>query len=624
MANNWLPAILHWRSVRSLVNHQSENRIGHTAPEIRFKQGFYFSWIIFVFTARSNWNSQNLGHYDMNEAQYEVAFSGQIQEGAELDAVKASIARMFKADKATMAKLFSGKRFVIRKDLSAEAADKYSMAFTKAGAICELNLMPANPAPSAPADDRAATKAPSASAAKKTAASSNQGSRKIAAISGIAVVVVAALVAATPYVTGMLAEQKYQDGMVIFQDFAMQQAGAFTVKSDVDYQRGWLSSTVVNTITLEVPERDPVTFELNSNISHGPLLLGGPNTFGLAAIETNMPLSAAQKADMAKIWKGNENPIQVQSYIDFDGKTLTRMSIAGFTLDNIDDDPAGKLNFETMSTTVTFSEHFTRADADLAWNGMQLETADAQVVVGKLSGHSEKHLSAEGLWLGDDDFNLSKVSVNVSGPLADPSSQMPSSSTIEELGIFAHSEVDSSNLVKGHATITVKDVVVENKSVASDFKLTFAMERLQAKALQAITEKMSAHQKRAIQSGNSAQSPDFALVQNEVAAILAAGPVLKITTLQATTEHGKVKADLEATMKVDDPAALQNPMFLIMAMQAAGNVSVPARLIENTPLAVFAPGFIEQGYINSEQGQLKTSMKFQQGQLTLNGKALQQ
>ena len=135
---------------------------------------------------------------------------------------------------------------------------------------------------------------------------------------------------------------------------------------------------------------------------------------------------------------------------------------------------------------------------------------------------------------------------------------------------------------------------------------------------------MSAHQKRAMQSGNPGQAPDFALVQNEVAAILAAGPVLKITTLQANTEHGKVKADLEATIKVDDLAVLQNPMFLMMAMQATGNVSVPARLIENSPLAAFAPGFIEQGYINSEQGQLQTSMKFRQGQLTLNGKVLQQ
>ena len=388
-------------------------------------------------------------------------------------------------------------------------------------------------------------------------------------------------------------------------------------------ERGWLSSTVVNTITLEVPERDPVTFELNSNISHGPLLLSGPNKFGLAAIETNMPLSAAQQTDMAMIWKGNETPIQVQSHIAFDGKTLTEVSIAGFTLDNIDNDPASKLNFEPMSTSVTLSENFTRADADMTWNGMQLDTANAKVVVGKLTGHSEKQLS-EGLWLGDDELMLSYVSVNVSGPLADFSGQMPSSSTIVELGIFAHSEVDSSNLVKGHVTITVKDVIVENMSVASDFKLTIAMERLPAKALQAITQKLSEHQKRAIQSGNPGQTPDLALVQDEVAAILAAGPVLKITTLQATTEHGKVEADLEATIKVDDPMALQNPMLLLFAMQAAGNVSVPARLIENTPLAIFAPGFIDQGYIRSEQGQLKTSMKFQQGQLTLNGKALQQ
>ena len=562
----------------------------------------------------------------MNESLYEVAFSGQIQDGAELDAVKASIARMFKADEATMAKLFSGRRVVIRKNLSAEAADKYSMAFTKAGAICELNLMPANTASSTSAADRAAAKAPSAAstAPANRTSSSKQGARKIAVVSGIAVVAVAALVTATPYVAGLLAEQKYQDGMVFFEDFAMQQSGAFTVKNDVDYQRGWLSSTVVNTITLDVPERDPVILELHSNISHGPLLLSGPNTFGLAAIETNMPLSAAQKADMARIWKGNENPIQVQSHIDFDGKTLTEVSIAGFTLDNIDNDPAGKLNFETMSTTVTLSQQFTRADVDMAWNGMQLDTVDAKVVVGKLSGHSQKHLSAEGLWLGDDEFKLSKVSVKVGSPLADPSGQVPASSTIEKLGIFAHSEVNSSNLVKGHATITVKDVVVENRPVASNFKLTFAMERLQAKALQAITEKMSAYQERVIKSGNPAQVPDFALVQNEVAAILAAGPVLKITTLQATTEHGKVNADLEATIKVDDPAALQNPVFLMMAMQAAGNISVPARLIENTPLSDFAPSFIEQGYIKSEQGQLTTSIKFQQGQLTLNGKTLQQ
>ena len=128
---------------------------------------------------------------------YEVTFSGKIQEGAELDAVKASIGKMFKADEATIARLFSGKRIIIKKNLSAEAADKYSMAFTKAGAICELTLMSADTAPSTPADNRAATKVPSVAPVDR-GASSNQGFRKIAARSGIAVVVVAALVADTP------------------------------------------------------------------------------------------------------------------------------------------------------------------------------------------------------------------------------------------------------------------------------------------------------------------------------------------------------------------------------------------------------------------------------------------
>ena len=184
----------------------------------------------------------------MNELRYEVIFSGQIQEGAELAEVKARIARMFKADQATIARLFSGKRIVIKKNLSAEAADKYSIAFTRAGAICELAPMPEATASPAPAGGRAAD----------GRAASHQGPRKIAAISAIAAVVVAALVAATPYVTGILAEQKYRDGMVIFQDLALQQSGEFTVKTDVDYRRGWLSSTAVNTITLEAPERDPV------------------------------------------------------------------------------------------------------------------------------------------------------------------------------------------------------------------------------------------------------------------------------------------------------------------------------------------------------------------------------
>jgi len=125
-----------------------------------------------------------VGDHNMDESLYEVTFSGEIQQGARLDEVKARIARMFKADEVTIARLFSGKRIVIKKNLSAEAADKYSIAFTKAGAICDLTLMSADTAPSAPAYYRAAKKAPSSASAAPAegGASSNQGFGKTAAL----------------------------------------------------------------------------------------------------------------------------------------------------------------------------------------------------------------------------------------------------------------------------------------------------------------------------------------------------------------------------------------------------------------------------------------------------------
>jgi hypothetical protein len=150
------------------------------------------------FTARNNRNTRNPSNHDMDELLFELAFSGQIHDDAKLDEVKARIARMFKADEGTIARLFSGERIVIKKNMTAEAADKYSIAFTKAGAICEMALMPEGSTRPAPADARATNKATSSASVARAdkGASSNQGLGKVATISAIAVVVVAALVAA--------------------------------------------------------------------------------------------------------------------------------------------------------------------------------------------------------------------------------------------------------------------------------------------------------------------------------------------------------------------------------------------------------------------------------------------
>jgi hypothetical protein len=96
----------------------------------------------------------------MSDQLYEVAFSGQISEGADLDEVKAKVGKMFNADDAMLAQLFSGKRVVIKKNIDQATAAKYQSALNRAGARCEINPPLATAAPVAPA----AVEKPAASA----------------------------------------------------------------------------------------------------------------------------------------------------------------------------------------------------------------------------------------------------------------------------------------------------------------------------------------------------------------------------------------------------------------------------------------------------------------------------
>jgi hypothetical protein len=75
----------------------------------------------------------------MSDQLFEIAFSGQIADGADLATVKKYIAAMFKADEGRLAQLFSGKRMIIKRSVDAATAAKYRGAFEKAGAVCEVS-----------------------------------------------------------------------------------------------------------------------------------------------------------------------------------------------------------------------------------------------------------------------------------------------------------------------------------------------------------------------------------------------------------------------------------------------------------------------------------------------------
>lgn len=77
----------------------------------------------------------------MSDKLFEVAFSGQISDAADIEEVKQKVGKMFNADAAKLAQLFSGKRIVIKKNIDEASANKYRTALNRAGAICEVRAM---------------------------------------------------------------------------------------------------------------------------------------------------------------------------------------------------------------------------------------------------------------------------------------------------------------------------------------------------------------------------------------------------------------------------------------------------------------------------------------------------
>ena len=77
---------------------------------------------------------------------YEVAFSGQLVGGAQLEQVKANVAKIFQADEQRVALLFSGRRVVIKSNLDAAGAEKYREILARAGAVLDVRPLTEEPA----------------------------------------------------------------------------------------------------------------------------------------------------------------------------------------------------------------------------------------------------------------------------------------------------------------------------------------------------------------------------------------------------------------------------------------------------------------------------------------------
>jgi TM2 domain-containing membrane protein YozV/Tfp pilus assembly major pilin PilA len=117
----------------------------------------------------------------MESQLYRIIFEGKIVEGFDEDTAKANLQRLFKTDRASVEKLFSGKRVVLKKGITAAEVQNYHGALNNAGlrftAEAEQPSSP-NRSPTKTASGKRAKKSPAGQArAKPQDGSSSKGSR---------------------------------------------------------------------------------------------------------------------------------------------------------------------------------------------------------------------------------------------------------------------------------------------------------------------------------------------------------------------------------------------------------------------------------------------------------------
>ena len=74
----------------------------------------------------------------MPEERYRISYRGKVAQGRNVEEVKRNLKSLFKLSNAKVEKLFSGKAFVVAKNVDYDSAMRYKMAFETAGAVCRV------------------------------------------------------------------------------------------------------------------------------------------------------------------------------------------------------------------------------------------------------------------------------------------------------------------------------------------------------------------------------------------------------------------------------------------------------------------------------------------------------
>ena len=424
------------------------------------------------------------------------------------------------------------------------------------------------------------------------------------------VVVVAAILAAAPFVTGHVMESTLAE---VERFPGTRDAMELEV---TDYQRGYLESRAESVLLLRLPEQEPVKLRLTHRIDQMPGIDGR-----YATVHTTWePTDPELRDELTKVF-GEDADFTLATVLYPTGASHSTGRIPAVKRDGVEFSGAD------IALDTTAAGHF---EYRLGGERLAVDDQAAGVEPGSAVVTEGLRLIASGqvaddgfVWDSDGRFEIDLLEI----------AEATGQGRVEDFILRFDSARDEDQW--GFAVAyEVGEAVIEGEEFR-DAEMRLAVDRLDAAAVRALIERMETLQELAARGASIDQALTDAMVA-ELPALMSHGPRIAIEPLRATTAEGNTEITLAAKLPGGVIEGKPNPMMwmaMLSALVIEGSVEMPLALLEKSAAArgqrvglveeQLAP-LVAQGWVSVEDGVVTTTIDFRQGNLQLNGTSANQ
>jgi len=420
----------------------------------------------------------------------------------------------------------------------------------------------------------------------------------------ITIALLSAIFLISPKFIGGVVETEYQIALN-----KLNENPAITIKSTT-FNLNWYGGQVVTemTVLLQHEEIADINIIIEDNISFGPIILTDEGVkFALSYSKYDINFTEFAIEEVEDFVK---NKVHLSALLTFSKDIIT-----GITIDEVTKEVDGNSIMSAKAVGQFVLENDNRLYGDFNWAGLSAKTADESFTVEAVQFSLDQTLIAGSYYQGNaistGNFDFSISAINTKNSAGDPLL------LLNDLLVNIESS-EKNGLLKVKMNYNVDKLAVAGQQL-EHANLDVALNSLNISVMQeinALLTELSSTEQEIFSSDNMGKLSVL------ITKLLANDPVIEIEDFSVETAEGKFESAMRVSVdkRLFDSA---NFMSIMAAINATANGKAPLASFDKFGLTPMIKQYVQQGLIKQNDDEISVNVNFTQGQLNINGNAIQ-